>query len=55
MNTKGSVLSRKKSQHLYYCRDCVTRGPIHRQARVTFHNLTEVNLRDFLPTGASAD
>ena len=43
--------SSKKVQHLYCCRDCVTRGPIQRQTRVTFHNFAEVNFRDFLLTG----
>ena len=42
----GLSSKKKKLQHLYYCRDCVTRGSIYRQARVTFHNFTEVNFRD---------
>ena len=55
-NTKenGAVLQ-KKDQHLYFCRDCLTRSPIHRQARVTFHNFAEVNFRDFLPTKTNVD
>ena len=47
MNTKGSgAVLQKKLQLLYYCRNCVTRGSIYRQARVTFHNFTEVNFQD---------
>ena len=48
--TRMEVSSEKKGQHLYCYRDCVTRGPIHRQARVNFHNFAEVNWRDFLLT-----
>ena len=36
----------KKGQLLYCCRDCVTRGQIHRQARVAFPEFAEVNFRD---------
>ena len=46
---------KKKGQHLYYCRYCVTRGSIHRQARVTFYNVTEVIFRDFLLFGTNVD
>ena len=45
------VSSQKKDSHLYCSRDCAARGPIHRQARVTFHNFADVNFRDFLGTG----
>ena len=48
----SSKKQKKKSQHLYCCRDCVTRGSIHRQTRVTIHNFAEVNFPDFLLTGA---
>ena len=43
---------KRKGQHLHCCRDCVTRGPDHRQAEVTFGNFAEENLRYFLQTGA---
>ena len=45
----------KKGQNLYYCRDCVTRGPIHRQTRVTFDDFPEVSFLDFLRTGSNVD
>ena len=41
---------KEKGQHLYCCRNCVTRDSIHRQARVTYH-IAEVNFWDFLLTG----
>ena len=44
------VLQKKRSTPVFF-RDCATRRPIHDQARVTFHNFTEVNFRDFLLTG----
>ena len=48
-------MSSTKSQQLYCCRDCVTHGLIHRQARVTFHNFAEVNFRDFLLAGTGVE
>ena len=35
--------------------DCLTRGPIHRQTRVTFYDFAEVNFRDFLLTETNVD
>ena len=42
---------KKRGQHLHYCGNCVTRGPIYCRARVTFHNFAETNALEFLLTG----
>ena len=43
---KGVLRKKREAQHLYCYHDCVTRGSIHRQAKVTFRNFAEVNFRD---------
>ena len=56
-NTKenGDVLRKKKGQRLYCCRYCAIHGPIHHEAKMTFHNFAEVNFRDFLLTGTGVE
>ena len=52
---KQMELSSKKKVNTCIGAEIVTRGSIHRQADVTFHNFFEVNFRDFLLTGSKAD
>ena len=39
----GGVLQKKKGQHLYCCRDCVTRGPVYRLKK--FYDIFETGCR----------
>ena len=47
----SSKTKNKKGQYLCCCRVCVTRDPIHRQAKVASHNFAEANFWDYLLTG----